>query len=99
MAHAHDPVSNYDYDCYSSLNGNAGAFINLLSCRQADNTLIPLFVTPTYEILPARPSERLSWWVEFNVAEGADADLTTPAPDPMQVGAKLVIEFTIQAIP
>jgi hypothetical protein len=88
-----------DYNCYSNPNGSDGKFINLVSCRQMNNAIIEMFVTPTYEILPTNPFEKLTWWVEFNVAEGADANLATPAPDPMPAGAELIIEFTIQAMP
>jgi hypothetical protein len=88
-----------DYDCYSNPTASEGRFINLLSCRQMDNTIINMFVTPTYETLSTNPFEKLAWWVEFDVFGGADADLTTPAPDPMPVDAELIIEFTIQAMP
>jgi hypothetical protein len=88
-----------DYDCYSNPTGSEGRFINLVSCRQMDNTIIEMLVTPTYETLSTNAFEKLAWWVEFNVAGGADADLTTPTPDPMPAGAELIIEFTIQAMP
>jgi hypothetical protein len=38
----------------------------------------------------------LTWLVEFNTNEGADADLTKSGPDPMPPNAELIIEFTIQ---
>jgi hypothetical protein len=47
------------------------------------------------EMLPGR----LTWLVEFNTGEGADADLTKPGNDAMPQDAVLIIEFTIQAKP
>src|SRR5262245_4954779 len=82
-------------------------FIKMASCRErcdappmtttcASNQINPKFVTPTYEYLPERPTEKLTWLVEFNTSEGADADLMTPSPDPMPTDAVLIIEFTIR---
>jgi hypothetical protein len=89
-----------DGGCYSDPNASPGrgAFINLDSCRidEAGQTL-QKFITPTYEFLPERPTNKLTWLVEFNTSEGADADLTTPGNDPMPRYAALIIEFTIQA--
>jgi hypothetical protein len=50
------------------------------------------------EIFP----KKLTWLVEFNFSEGADADLRTSTPDawdPMNnpIPSVLIIEFTIQA--
>lgn len=87
--------------CYSNPNANGGNFINLDSCRERydyplnQTTRKP--TTPTYESVPARPLEKLTWLVEFDTNYGSDADLSTPANDPMPPEAKLIIEFTIQA--
>jgi hypothetical protein len=77
--------------CYSDPNASGGNFINLDFCRETSNAnqTLPKFTTPTYEFLPERPTEKLTWLVEFNTNEGADS---------MPQDAELIIEFTIQAI-
>ncbi|HEX5085322.1 MAG TPA: hypothetical protein VFY40_25065 [Blastocatellia bacterium] len=85
--------------CYGNQNASGGNFINLDSCRETYNAnqTIQKPATPTYESDPAGSMEKLTWLVEFNINEGADADLTTPSPDPMPADTPLIIEFTIQA--
>ncbi len=98
-------VSGYpgeaQHRCYNHPNANGDAFINLTFCRERNDTPAggerEKFVVPTYEIFPSTPFEKLTWFIEFNTNEGADADLTTPANDPMPTDAELIIEFTIQA--
>ncbi len=89
--------------CYSSPNASDGNFINLDICRERSDYPLTQTVqkraTPAYESDPARPTERLTWAVAFNVNEGADADLTQPGIQAMQPEARLIIEFTIQAMP
>jgi hypothetical protein len=84
--------------CYSKLNSIGVNFINLDSCLETYNAnqTTPKYATPTYEFFPVRPTEKLTWLVEFNTNEGADADLTTSAKEPMPMDADLVIRFTIQ---
>ncbi|MGH9754443.1 MAG: hypothetical protein ACREA2_16820 [Blastocatellia bacterium] len=98
------------YSAPDAADGIEGNFINLISCRKecardaATNTCTSTQaetrdVVPTYlvdSVTGARPMERLTWVVEFNTNEGADADLTTPGNNPMPSDAKLIIEFTIQ---
>jgi hypothetical protein len=64
--------------------------------------------TPTYDSadyvppmdgMPEMLPGRLTWLVEFNTSEGADADLTKPGNDAMAQDAVLIIEFTIKAKP
>ncbi|HKQ75075.1 MAG TPA: hypothetical protein VJ810_15370 [Blastocatellia bacterium] len=85
--------------CYSDLNAAGPNFINLESCRDTFNAnqTTQRFATPTYESLPVRPTEKITWLVEFNTSEGADADLTTPANDPMPMDAELIIQFVIKS--
>jgi hypothetical protein len=90
-------------------------FINLVSCRERYdlpiNQTIQKSVTPAYDpadyqapngTMPEILPKRLTWLVEFNFGEGADADARTPTPDawdPMNnpIPSVLIIEFTIQA--
>jgi hypothetical protein len=85
--------------CYSNPNAGDGNFIKLDICRERYdlpiNQTIQKDATPAYEFIQA--DKKLTWLVEFNTSEGADADLTTPAPDPMPSDAVLIIEFTVQA--
>lgn len=87
--------------CYSgaSGSGNDGSFINLSRCRERfdSTTVTSKFATPTYESSPAAFDEKLTWLVQFNTNEGADADLSTPTNDPMNSRPNLIIEFTIEA--
>jgi hypothetical protein len=99
------------YNAPDAADGIDGNFINLYSCRKEcfpDSTTRTCTyaqterrdATPTYLAASAsgpRPMDKLTWLVEFNTSEGADADLTTPANDPMPQDAVLIIEFTIQA--
>jgi hypothetical protein len=99
------------YSAPDAADGIEGNFINLGACRKecardaATNTCTSTQtetrdVVPTYlvdSVLGPRPMERLTWVVEFNTNEGADADLMTPDKEPMPSDAKLIIEFTIQA--
>ena len=97
-------VSNYigeaAHRCYSDPNAAGVNFINLGSCLETYNAVqtTPKFATPTYEFLPARIAEKLTWLAQFDTNEGADADLTTSANDPMPPDAELIIQFTIQPI-
>jgi hypothetical protein len=98
-------VSGYpgesQHRCYSNPTATGGNFINLDACRTtySPNALptVPKFALPTYESDPARPLERMTWLIEFNTNESADADVSTPANDPMPADAELIIEFTVQA--
>ncbi len=76
--------------CYSAPNASGGNFINFDSCRETFNAnqTIQKLATPAYESDSSRSLEKLTWLVEFNTIEGADA---------MQPDAELIIEFTIQA--
>lgn len=98
------------YSAPDAADGIEGNFINLSACRKdcfrdaTTNTCTSTQaetrdVVPTYlvdSVIGARPMERLTWVVEFNTNEGADADLMTPDKEPMPSDAKLIIEFTIQ---
>jgi hypothetical protein len=84
--------------CYSSIGTSDDGFINMRECHGTygpGSTVTAKEVVPTYEI--GQPEDRLTWFIEFNINEGADADLTTPANDPLQAGESLIIQFTIQA--
>jgi len=88
--------------CYSIPSTTGDTFLDLDHCRPvfdpSSNTESPKLATPVYEIQPPQADVDLTWFVEFNTAEGADADLTTPGVnDPMPNDAQLIIEFTIQA--
>jgi hypothetical protein len=90
-------------------------FINLVSCRERYdhpvNQTIQKSVTPAYdpadyqaatETMPEIFPKKLTWLVEFNFGEGADADARTPATevwDPVNnpIPSVLIIEFTIKA--
>ena len=86
------------HSCYSDPNASDGKFVNLGSCRNTSNAApTERFTTPTYEFLPERLTEKLTWLVEFDPNGGGDADLTTSVPDPMPPDAVLIIEFTIHA--
>jgi hypothetical protein len=99
------------YSAPDAADGIEGNFINLSACRKecardaTTNTCTSTQaetrdVVPTYlvdSVTGARPTEKLTWVVEFNTNEGADADLMTPDKEPMPSDAKLIIEFTIQA--
>jgi hypothetical protein len=90
-----------------------GNFINLYSCRKECGVPDPTtktctytqtetrHATPTYladSVGGPRPTEKLTWVVEFDTNAGADADLTEPGIQAMPQDALLIIEFTIQAI-
>jgi hypothetical protein len=88
-------VSGYagesDLVCHDDPAAAEGFFINLSACRTSNNTppsIVPKFVTPTYQFDPNRSDERITWFVEFNVNEGAE---------PITPGEKLIIEFLIKA--
>jgi hypothetical protein len=90
-------------------------FINLVSCRQRYdlpiNQTIEQYVTPTYipgdymaatDTMPAIFPKKLTWLVEFNFNEGADADARTPTTDQWDpvtnpLPSVMIIEFTIKA--
>lgn len=85
--------------CYSNPNAGDGNFIKLDICRErydhSVNQTVQKDATLAYEFIQA--DKKLTWLVEFNASEGADADLTKPGNDPMPANAPLIIEFTIQA--
>jgi hypothetical protein len=76
--------------CYSASSASGGNFINFDSCRETYNAnqTIQKLATPAYEPDAARALEKLTWLVEFNTGEGADA---------LDAADELIIEFTIQA--
>ncbi|MEZ5427984.1 MAG: hypothetical protein R2747_17060 [Pyrinomonadaceae bacterium] len=82
--------------CYGA---SGGVSINIENCTERYNAAQtnPKFVTPTYEFIPQNETEKLTWFIEFNTNEGADADLRAPGNQPMAAGEKLIIEFTIKA--
>lgn len=92
--------------CYSVPNISdpfLGNFINLASCLETSPTNTTPSpqrkdVTPAYDTDSGPPLVRrpLTWLIEFNTNEGADADLTKSGLDPMPPNAELIIEFTIQ---
>lgn len=83
--------------CFSNPVATGGNFINLASCCPTFGAICSGDQIATPTILFTRPMEKLTWLVEFNINQGADADLTTPGNDPMPAGAQLIIEFTIEA--
>jgi hypothetical protein len=103
-------VNGYPYPgeaqhrCYidpNAMGASEGKFINLTSCLETSTTNsnpspVQKYATPTYEFFPVRPTEKLTWLVEFNIGEGADADLMEAGIQEMPPGAQLIIEFTIQ---
>lgn len=91
------PVFNQDtIRCYANQN-TADGDIDLTRCRTSPNGATQLEdLTPTYYKL--QMMDLLTWIVEFNPNEGADADPTTPALDPIDPNDSLTIEFTIQRV-
>lgn len=95
-------VSGYQgeaaHRCYGDANANTDNSISLLNCRQTNGATQTLRkdVTPTYEVVPSRPNEKMTWFIEFNTNEGGDADLATPGNQPMPNDANLIVEFTIE---
>lgn len=101
--------SEVNYVCHDDPSAAEGYYISPLACLPT-NAMSPSpipevkQVTPTYlkfggDNGGARPLERITWLVEFNTNEGADADLTTPTTfDPMPTDEVLIIEFVIEAL-
>lgn len=96
-------VSGYQgeaaHRCYGDATANNDNSISLLNCRETNGATLMSRkdVTPTYEVDPARPNEKMTWFIEFNTNEGGDADLTIPGNQAMPTDAQLIIEFTIEA--
>lgn len=87
-------VSGYggesDLVCHDDPSGTEGFYIDLSACRTSNDaspSIVPKFVTPTYQFNPNRSNEQITWLVEFNANEGAE---------PITPGEKLIIEFLIQ---
>jgi hypothetical protein len=106
--YSYGTVGGYPYPgeaqhrCYSNPNASDGNSIKLDICRERHdlplNQTVQKLATPAYEPAPAGQLQKLTWLVEFNTNEGADANLMTPGViEPMPPGAELIIEFTIQA--
>jgi len=85
-----------------------GNYINLESCRNTYSTnpnlgTQPRIVTPTYNpdisSTPNNSLRKLTWLIQFDTGEGADANLSPDSPgfDPMPTNTELIIEFTIEA--
>jgi hypothetical protein len=97
-------VSGYQgeaqHRCYGNASANSDNSISVKSCRETYNATQTLQkdVTPTYEVIPDRSTEKMTWFIEFNTNEGADADLETPGNQPMANDADLIVEYTIEAI-
>lgn len=89
--------------CYNDQGLNGNSFINLDHCRNRNDTppnqRVMIATLPTYENASANPDpfQKLTWLVEFDIFEGADADLSEPGDQAMDPNAELIIEFTIQA--
>ncbi len=108
-------VEGYDLGemkCHSGPTNNNGSFINLLQCiKNAADTqtntppgpIVMKELVPTYEHLYSADSyEKLTWLVRFNTSDPgteADADLSTPGYQAMDMNTKLIIQFTIEAKP
>ncbi|MEZ5424757.1 MAG: hypothetical protein R2747_00710 [Pyrinomonadaceae bacterium] len=97
-------VSGYpgeaQHRCYGDPAGATDNSIGVLNCRETYNSAPTgqRDVTPTYEVIPDRSDEKMTWFIEFNTNEGGDADLNAPGFQPMPTDARLIVEFTVAAI-
>lgn len=85
--------------CYTNSSVNTDNSISIFNCHGtfAPNPTQQKVVTPTYEVFPSNPDQKLTWLAEFNTNEGGDADLLTPGNQPMPSDADLIIQFIIEA--
>ncbi len=101
-------VSESTHVCHENPNAVDGYYIRLTDlntqtsddCRTRNDVNPPIIdksVTPTYEVSPENPLDKLTWLIEFNINEGADADLMMPGNQTMSPNAELIIEFIIEA--